>query len=141
VRALGIDFGLRRIGLALSDVTGTLASPLPTLVYRAGKRPPLPEVERIARANDVEALVLGLPLDLKGRETELCATVRQFGGVLSARLGVPAEFIDERFSSVQAQEAIRASGLRKRQRERKDRIDAAAAAFILQAWLDRRRRP
>jgi putative holliday junction resolvase len=141
VRALGIDFGLKRIGLALSDVTGTLASPLTTLVYRAGKRPPLPQVVRIAQEKEVEAVVIGLPLDLQGEETEMCARVREFGDALISRLDVPVDFVDERLTSVQANRAIRASGLRKAERERKDLVDAVAAAFILQSWLDRRARP
>ena len=70
MRALGIDFGERRIGLALSDPTGTLASPLPTLKRRAGKRPPLAAIEVLVRENDVEALVLGLPLTLRGEDSD-----------------------------------------------------------------------
>jgi putative holliday junction resolvase len=141
VRALGIDFGLKRIGLALSDVTGTLASPFTTLVYRAGKRPPLPEVARIIQENEVASIVIGLPLDLGGEETEMCAKVREFGSALASRVSLPIDFVDERLTSVQANRAIRSSGLKKGERERKERVDAAAAAFILQAWLDRRSKP
>lgn len=137
MRVLGIDYGARRIGIALSDPTGTLASPLSTLTYRAGKRPPLAEIERIAREKGVERVVMGLPLDLAGRETELCATVRRTGDDLARRLGVPVDYVDERLTSVRAERAIRSSGLPRSQRERKDRVDAAAAALILQSWLDR----
>jgi putative holliday junction resolvase len=136
MRVLGVDYGERRIGLALSDPTGTLATPLKTLTYRLGKRPPLREIERIAREAGVERLVMGLPLDLAGAETERCAVVRRIGGTLSERLGIPAEYQDERMTSVRAEALVRSSGLRKSQRERKDRIDAAAAALILQSWLD-----
>jgi putative Holliday junction resolvase len=66
MRALGIDFGERRIGLALSDPTGTIASPLSTLKRRAGKRPPVAALERLVEEHGVEALVLGLPLDPDG---------------------------------------------------------------------------
>jgi putative Holliday junction resolvase len=139
VRALGIDYGERRIGVALSDPTGTLATPLTTLTYRRGKRLPIGELERIARETEVEQIVIGLPLTLSGDETERCATVRGLGRALSDRLDLPVEYVDERLTSVRAHQLVRSSGLRKLQRERKERIDAAAAALILQAWLDRRR--
>lgn len=134
---MGIDFGRRRIGLALSDPTGTVATPLETLERRAGKRAPLSRMERIGRERGVERLVVGLPLDLDGRETEWCVEVRELGERLGQRLGVPVAFVDERLTSVRAERAVRSMGLRKRERERKARVDAAAAQLILQAWLDR----
>ena len=138
MRALGIDYGLRRIGLALSDPTGTIASPLETLVRRAGKRPPITKLEAIAREGNVEHLVVGLPLDLDGSENEWCAEVRSVGERLAGRLSVEVSFVDERLTSVAAERAVRALGLPKRKREDKRRIDAAAAQLILQTWLDRR---
>lgn len=137
MRVLGIDYGTRRIGLALSDPTGTIASPLPTLRRRTGKRAPLAGLEEIARGHEVERLVVGLPLDLEGRETEWCAEVREVGDRLASRLGLPVEYMDERLTSVRAERAVRSLGLRKNQREDKGRVDAAAAILILQAWLDR----
>jgi len=134
---MGIDFGRRRIGLALSDPTGTVATPLETLERRTGKRAPLSRMERIGRERGVERLVVGLPLDLDGRETEWCVEVRELGERLGQRLGVPVAFVDERLTSVRAERAVRSMGLRKRERERKARVDAAAAQLILQAWLDR----
>jgi putative Holliday junction resolvase len=139
VRVLGMDYGERRIGLALSDPTGTLATPLTTLTYRKGKRPPLTEVEQIARDSSVERIVIGLPLDLSGMETDRCAVVRDIGRKLSERLEVPVDYLDERLTSVRAERMVRSSGLRRSERERKERVDAAAAALILQAWLDRPR--
>ena len=136
MRAMGVDYGKRRIGLAVSDPTGTLATPIDTLVRRKGKRPPLKRMAEIARERDVDMLVVGLPLDLKGNENEWCAEVRQVGDALALRLEVPMAYVDERFSSVQAEQAIRSIGLRKRAREDKARVDAAAAAVILQSWLD-----
>jgi putative Holliday junction resolvase len=138
VRALGVDYGLRRIGLALSDPTGTIASPLETLVRRAGKRPPITKLETIARERDVEHLVVGLPLSRDGNETPWCAEVRSVGKRLAARLSLEVSFVDERMTSVRAERAVRALGLPKRKREDKRRIDAAAAQLILQAWLDKR---
>lgn len=139
MRALGIDFGERRIGLALSDPTGTLASPLETVQRRRGKRPPYVRIEEVARAHEVEALVVGLPLTLKGEENEWCAEVRTMGDELARRLEVPVAYVDERMTSVRAERAIRSAGLPKTAREEKGRVDAAAAALILQAWLDRPR--
>ncbi len=137
MRAMGVDYGQRRIGLAVSDPTGTLATPVDTLVRRKGKRPPLRRMEEIARARDVDMLVVGLPLDLQGDENDWCAEVRKVGDALAVRLDVEVVYVDERFSSVQAEKAIRSIGLKKREREDKARVDAAAAAVILQRWLDR----
>lgn len=137
MRVLGIDFGERRIGLALSDPTGTLASPLPTLKRRAGKRPPLAALERLVEEHDVEAIVLGLPLNLEGGDSEWTRTVRDVGRKLSERTGLPVHLVDERFTSVRAERAVRGVGLPKGKREQKERVDAAAAILILQGWLDR----
>lgn len=136
MRVLGVDFGTKRVGLAVSDPTGTLATPLETLPRRAGKRPPLAAMERIGRSLGVEHVVVGLPLDLKGEENEWCAEVRDVGRRLGERLGVGVSFVDERFTSVRAERAVRSAGLPKHEREKKGRVDAAAAQLILQAWLD-----
>ena len=133
---LGVDYGLRRVGIALSDPTGTLASPLTTLRRRAGKRPPVAAIAELARAHQVEGIVMGLPLTLKGEEDEWCAEVRQVGESLSERTGLPVTLVDERFTSVQAERSVRSSGLRRSHREDKARIDAGAATVILQSWLD-----
>lgn len=133
---MGIDFGERRIGVAMSDPTGTLASPLETLQRRAGKRMPLRALEEIARAHEVERLVVGLPIDLQGEEGEWCREVRASGDELGRRLGLPVAYVDERFTSVQAERAVRGAGLPRGEREDKGRVDRAAAALILQRWLD-----
>lgn len=133
---LGIDFGVKRIGLAVSDPTGTVATPLETLQRRSGKRPPLAKLEELGRELSVERVVMGLPLGLDGEESDWCAEVRDVGERLGARLGVPVSFVDERMTSVRAERAVRSMGLPKQERERKERVDAAAAQLILQAWLD-----
>lgn len=135
-RVLAVDYGQRRIGLALSDPTGVIASPLPTLTRRAGKRPPVAAIIDIARRNDVDRVVVGLPLTLEGEESDWTREVRAFGDRLGERAGLPVAYLDERMTSVRAERAIRSLGLPKHERERKDRIDAAAAVLILQAWLD-----
>jgi len=137
VRVLGIDFGERRIGLAVSDPTGTIASPLETLRRRAGKRPPITRIVEIAEEHGAERVVLGLPLNLKGEETPWCAEIRAVGERLASRLQLPVDYVDERFTSARAERAVRSLGLGKRKREEKGRVDAAAAVLILQAWLDR----
>ena len=136
MRILAVDYGARRIGLALSDPTGTLASPLTTLSRRAGKRPPWPELERVVREGEVERIVVGLPLDLAGNEPEWAAEVREFATKLGSRTGLPIELLDERMTSVRAERLVRSSGLPKGKREQKERIDAAAATLILQNYLD-----
>ena len=140
MRALGIDFGERRIGLALSDPTGTLASPLPTVKRRAGKRPPLTTLVEIVQSHGVEALVMGLPITLSGEESDWTRTVREVGTSLSQRTGLPIYYVDERFTSVRAERAVRSLGLPKNKREEKERVDAAAAILILQGWLDQQSR-
>jgi putative Holliday junction resolvase len=139
-RILGIDFGSRRVGLAVSDPTATIAQPLPTLIRRAGKRPPVAAVTRLAQEHQVVEIVLGLPLSLAGDETDWTAEVRAFGAKLADRAGVPVFFIDERMTSVVAERTVRSLGLKRSERERRDRVDATAALLILQAHLDRRPR-
>jgi putative Holliday junction resolvase len=136
MRALGIDFGERRIGLALSDPTRTIASPLPTVKRRAGKRPPIAALMKIIETNDVTALVMGLPLTLEGEESDWTRLIRTVAEALSERTGLPVHYVDERLTSVRAERAIRSLGLSKKKREEKERVDAAAAVLILQSWLD-----
>ncbi len=138
-RILGIDYGERRIGLAVSDPTGTIASPLPTLVRRRGKRPPVARVAELAREYEITHIVLGLPLNAEGDEDEWTAEVRQFGGKLAERTGLPVDYVDERFTSAQAERVIRSLGLKKSEREEKGRVDAVAAVLILQSYLDRKK--
>ena len=139
-RVLGIDFGERRVGLALSDPTATIAQPLPTIVRRAGKRPPVAAIIEIIQQNDVDRAVIGLPLNLSGDETEWTTQVREFAAKLSERAGIPVDFLDERLTSVQAERAVRSIGLKRSQRVQKERIDAAAAVLLLQTFLDRQTR-
>jgi putative holliday junction resolvase len=135
-RIIGLDYGERRIGVALSDPTGTIASPHATLERRTGKRPPWPELKRIVEEMEVTGAVIGLPLDLAGEEGEWAAEVRAFGAEVQRRLGLPVHWVDERLTSVLAERAVRGSGLKRSQREQKARVDAAAAALILRAHLD-----
>ena len=136
-RILAVDFGERRVGLAVSDPTATLARPLPTLLRRPGKRAPVAQIARIAAEHEAVTVVVGLPLDLSGDETPWTQTVRDFGTKLASASGIAVEYLDERLTSVMAERAVRSLGLKRSERVRKDRIDAMAAVMILQAWLDR----
>lgn len=137
-RILGVDYGERRIGLAVSDPAAIFARPLPTLLRRRGKRPPVAKVAEIAREHDVDRIVLGLPLTSAGEEDEWTREVRDFGDRLAERTGLPVDYIDERFTSALAERVLRSRGLGRATREEKGRVDAAAAALILQAYLDRK---
>lgn len=136
-RVLAFDYGSKRIGLALSDPTRTIASPLATLSRRAGKRPPWPEIRRVVEENEVAEFVVGLPLDLRGEEGEWAGEVRAFGAELVRRFERPVHWVDERMSSVGAERVVRSLGLKRNEREQKGRIDAAAAALLLQVFLRR----
>ena len=140
MRALGIDFGERRVGVAVSDPTGVIAQPLPTLQRRAGKRMAIRALEELVEEYDVRAIVVGLPLAPSGHDTHWTRTVRDAADKLHERSGLPVHLVDERFTSVRAERAIRSIGLPKNKREQKGRIDAAAAVLILQSWLDTQRR-
>jgi putative Holliday junction resolvase len=136
-RILALDYGTRRIGVAVSDPTRTIASPLTTLARRAGKRPPWARLAAILEEREVEEVIIGLPLDLDGNEGDWADEVRRFGAEVERRFDLPVHWMDERLSSVRGEEAVRNIGLRKKERERKERVDAAAAAIILQDYLER----
>jgi putative Holliday junction resolvase len=132
---LAVDLGERRIGLALSDPSGTLASPLRTLDATGD-----PERDRLAivsAARDAEAqvIVVGLPRSLSGREGPAARRARAEASALSEVAGgITVELHDERFTTRDAERALAAAGTRGR--ERRARVDAAAAAIILQSYLD-----
>ena len=138
-RTIAFDYGERRIGVAVSDPTRTIASPLTTLHRRAGKRPPWAVIAALVAEQEADEAVIGLPLDLAGEEGSWAAEVRQFGADLARRTGLPVHWMDERLSSVRAERAVRGMGLKKSAREEKERIDAAAAALILEGYLALRR--
>ncbi len=135
-RLAAFDYGQRRIGVALSDPTGTITYPLTTLTRRAGKRPPWAEISRILEEYEVAEVVIGLPLDLAGEEGEWAAEVRAFGAEVARRTSLPIRWMDERMTSVMAEQTVRTMGLKKSDREDKARIDATAAALILEAYLE-----
>lgn len=140
---LGIDYGARRIGLALSDATATLASP-----WRLVQRPPseaetlrlmIAEITTLADdADGLEAIVVGWPRRLNGTPTDQTPIVEAFASALKSQLKVPVILQDERLSSHEAESRLAAR--EPDWRKRKARLDAAAAAVILQDYLDGRPR-
>ncbi len=132
-RLLAIDYGDRRIGLAVSDPTGTIASPAGHIARRAGKRPPVAALVERAQTLGVTAIVLGLPLDAEGRDTPRAAEVRTVGAALGARTGLPVRYVDERFTTAVALRAVRAMG--GSTHGRKGDVDALAATVLLQHAL------
>ena len=134
-RLLAIDYGERRVGLAISDPTGTIASPAGVIVRRAGKRPPIAEIIRRAQGLEAKGFVVGLPLDGDGNETPRCAETRHLAGELSRRTGLSVEFVDERYTTAAALRAVHEMG--GSTRGRKGDVDALAATVLLQQVLNR----
>jgi putative holliday junction resolvase len=133
MRSLGIDFGEKRIGLAISDPEGRLAVPLTTLVRR-NDRSAIREIEEIARREEIGRLVLGEPVGLDGQRGEAAERVRRFGDRLAGITGLPVRLINESLTTVEAQERLRAAGIDPRREP--ERIDAVAAQILLQEALD-----
>ena len=133
---LAFDFGLKRIGLAAGDSLTSSAAPLPAIaVSQSG--PDWGSIERQLRAVHPRVLVVGAPYNADGTPGTLAAAARRFASELEKRFGLPVNMVDERWSSLEANEALkarRASGER-RKRIRREDIDSAAAAVILERWF------
>ena len=132
MRCLGIDYGRRRIGLALSDPTLLIASPL-VIIENRGLKKTLTQIMDIVEKNDVGQIVVGLPLHVNGDESEMSREARHFGSCF-VTLGYPVEFVDERYTSFEAESIIGDNP------QSKKLIDKVAASFILQTYLDERRK-
>jgi putative holliday junction resolvase len=136
-RILGLDWGEVRIGLAISDESQTLATPLETLLRRAGKRFPMTRFLELAELHRPAGLVVGLPLSPEGTETESATAAREMADAVARRTRLPIELWDERVSTARALGAIREQG--GSTRGRKADVDALAAAVLLQHFMDARR--
>jgi putative holliday junction resolvase len=134
VRSLGIDFGEKRIGLAISDPDGRIAVPLQTLTRRDDLSA-VREIAGIAEREGVGRLVLGEPVGLDGTRGTAAARARSFGRKLARQTGLPLEMINESLTSVEAAERLRAAGVDPRRNP--GRLDAVAAQILLQEALDR----
>lgn len=132
-RLMAIDYGERRIGLALSDPGGMIASPFGHILRKAGKRPPVAEIIRRAEAEGVRGFIVGLPLDEDGNEMPRAVDVHRIADALRERTGLPVRLVDERFTTAAAHRAIRELG--GSTRGRKGDVDALAATVLLQHAL------
>jgi putative Holliday junction resolvase len=131
-RVLGLDFGERRIGVALSDVSGLIASPHSVIDRRENDLDTT--LRSLCRRNGVERIVVGLPVSHDGGEHDMAAAAREFGAHVAAVTGCEVVFADERFTTIVAERALLESGMRRQ--KRRGRRDMVAAAVMLQSYLD-----
>ena len=133
-RYISVDYGEKRIGLAIADTIGMLASPAGFIARRAGKRAPIAEIIRRAEALEARGFIVGLPLDGDGNETAWTTEVRRVGDELGRRTNLPVRFLDERYTTAISLRTIRE--MDGSTRGRKGDVDAMAAAVLLQNALN-----
>jgi len=131
---MSVDYGEKRVGLAIADPLGMIASPAGFIQRRAGKRPPIAEIVRRAESLEARGIVMGLPLDGNGEETDWTREVRTVGTELEKRTGLVVRFVDERYTTAASLKAIREMG--GSTRGRKGDVDSMAAALMLQHVLN-----
>ncbi|MBC7219997.1 Holliday junction resolvase RuvX [Candidatus Bipolaricaulota bacterium] len=134
MRVLGLDIGDRRVGIALSDETGTIASPHGVHTRRSARQDAVC-LAQLVRDLGATAIVVGLPLNMDGTEGEQARRTRALAEAVAREAGLPLHYMDERLTSAEADRAMIEGGLSRR--ARKEREDALSAVLILQAWLDR----
>lgn len=134
-RYLGIDYGTKRVGIAISDGLGLTARPLDVVARGEVSE----RVQELVARYDVEKLIVGLPTGLGGQEGSSVAGARELGAELATATGLAVEYIDEKFTSRLAEGVLLDSGMKRRQR--RETVDKVAAAIILQAYLDRDAEP
>src|SRR3954452_16149622 len=132
-RILGLDFGTRRVGAALSDSRGMIASPL-EVYTRRDPRLDAAHYRRLVEDEGIARIVVGLPLHTGGGEGESAVLAREFGRWIAEVTGLPVAFFDERYTTYEAEEAMRAAGLKAK--DRQARRDMLAAQILLQGFLD-----
>lgn len=137
MRVLGVDLGTKRIGIALSDATGTIASPHSVIERRGDRVAEHLAIAGLAETMEAELVVVGLPRALDGRNGPAAKGVRAEVAEMGARLPVPVVLWDERMSTVTANRALIEGGVRRG--ARRATVDKVAAAVILQSWLDAQR--
>ena len=133
MRYLAVDYGQKRTGLALCDAAETIASPLTVLT---GHKRLIEQIVQVIRSEQIDAVVLGLPLNMDGTEGPQAKHVRDFADRLKKHIEVPICFHDERLSSFEAEKKL--AGTQMTHRSKKKRIDAIAAAAILQSFLEQK---
>lgn len=130
---MALDLGEKRIGIALSDPTRTIAAPY-AVIGRKSRAEDVARYAQLIAERKVTLLVIGLPITLAGEEGQRAAWVRNYAATLAEQLPVPILFHDESLTTIEAETSLRAQG--KRGRKVKEQVDAVAAAIILQSWLD-----
>jgi len=135
IRILAVDYGARRIGLAVTDELGLTAQGLPTL-HRTNKRNDLDHLRRTIRRYDVGEIVVGLPLRMSGQAGAQSKKVEEFAELLRMRFKLPVHLFDERLTSVEANRVLDETAMS--DRRRKEVVDQLAAVLILQAYLESR---
>lgn len=133
-RLLGLDMGGRRIGVAVSDEMGTIASPVAMVPRGPGDAA---AIRALAEKYGAVRLIAGLPVGLSGREGPQAAEVRAYTDAIAHDVGLPLDYWDERLSTSIAERSLIASGTRRE--KRREQVDAVAAAVILQGYLDHQR--
>ncbi|MEE8335098.1 MAG: Holliday junction resolvase RuvX [Candidatus Neomarinimicrobiota bacterium] len=133
-RILGIDHGNRRIGLALSDPMQIISKPLETITY-TNLKTVFEKLKILIREKEVEKIILGLPLGMRGQDTDQTRQVREFGVLMESELLIKVDFEDERLSSLSARKILVLQGIKTG--HEKGEVDKTAAAIILQQHLDR----
>jgi putative Holliday junction resolvase len=131
MRYLALDMGDRRIGVAVSDMSGTLARPL-EVFKRTSRVADFAHVMNLTKENHAEAIIVGLPINMDGSEGSQATWVRDYSNALATAIGIPVHLWDERLTTVEAADIMRAQG----KPPDKTWIDAVAAAVILQSYLD-----
>ena len=133
MKAMGIDFGMARIGIALSDDTKFLASPFETY-KRKGDEFDFQHLLNIIKEKSVDEIVCGLPMNMQGEEQTIAKETRNFMSSLSEKIDIAISFVDERLSSLMAEEMLKET--ERDWKKRKEKLDAVAASIILQDYLD-----
>jgi putative Holliday junction resolvase len=135
MRVAAVDLGKVRVGLAVSDELGAMAHPRPPLPGQSPKKV-FAELVRLAREENVERFLVGLPLDRQGAEGRAAERARRFAQALANQTGRNVELVDERLSTVEATRRLREGGVSAK--KGRALVDGVAAAVLLQAWLDQR---
>jgi putative Holliday junction resolvase len=130
VRVLGIDYGERRVGIAISDPMGMTARPLEVVPRGAA----VPRIAELVREHDVATIVVGMPTSLSGGTSASAESARTLGKELGRATGADVRYVDERFTSRIAEDALLEAGMKRR--DRRHTVDKVAAAIILQSYLD-----
>lgn len=137
MKVLALDLGTRRVGIAISDATGSLAVPLQVLNRSGDPAGDRLAIARLVQQEEAARVVVGLPRSLSGRLGPAARAILDEVRELSSVVGVPVETYDERFTTVSAHQALQGAG--RNSRSRRTTVDMAAAAILLQAWLDAHR--